>query len=244
MGLAFLSMLFITIVEQNRFNKLKTLLLFILMILSNSRGPILSMVVTMFIIITLNINHKYIYKKVYKKLLNTVIIIFSILFISLFINSNNIFKILITFTDNNSLSRLGMYSFSINLIKKNILGYGIGSFKYLYNGIHYYPHNFILEVLLELGLQGLVVFIVPTCGFLAKYFKILKVKDENKDTPYIDYSFSVLLFAILNAQFSGNLITNEYIWFGLILIGLSLDLFYNEDSLQFSEISVTGQKKL
>src|SRR5690606_16839831 len=46
---------------------------------------------------------------------------------------------------------------------KSVFGFGIGSFGVQYTGYdeRFYPHNIVVELMLELGLVGLVLFLLP-----------------------------------------------------------------------------------
>ncbi len=72
--------------------------------------------------------------------------------------------------------RTEMISFSFEKIFHSptslLFGYGIGSFSYEYTGIdgRGYPHNLVLEILFELGLIGLLIFLTFS-GVTLKHFK-------------------------------------------------------------------------
>ena len=72
--------------------------------------------------------------------------------------------------------RTEMISFSYEKIFHSptslLFGYGIGSFSYEYTGIdgRGYPHNLVLEILFELGLIGLLIFLTFS-GVTLKHFK-------------------------------------------------------------------------
>lgn len=223
-GLGFLSMLYITLMNRNTINRLKTALLLFLLILSGSRGPIISMGVSLFCVVLINIIKKTGYRKYYKKIL-LIMFLFTIVFtFYLIINNNNIFARLLDFNDDNALSRVEMYVFSIDLIKNNILGLGVGSFKYFFNDIHEYPHNIILEILLELGFQSFFVFCLLIVDCFRYYFRAIKFSNRDNSEVYINYAITILFFALVNAMFSGNIISNEFIWFSFIMISRIIDL--------------------
>jgi O-antigen ligase len=108
---------------------------------------------------------------------------------------------------------------SLSYIKENIIGYGAGYFSYLTDGVHKYPHNIFIEILLEFGIQGLMLIGIGIIISIKRYYYYLKKYKDSDYILYLNFSFSILVFAIINAQFSGDIISNEYIWFGFIMIG-------------------------
>ncbi len=218
MGIGFFAMLFLTMLNRSKKNIFKTIILLILVILSISRGPIFSMIITFLLIVCLNVNRIYGYRKKYRKLLIITIICLNLLIVFIFINAESMISRLFSINDENVAERLAMYDFSIKLIRTNILGYGMGSFYYLSSGIHEYPHNILLEILFELGIQGVTIFVIGIIISIKRYYQLIRRYDNLYFNSYLNFSFSVLLFAILNAQFSGDIVSNEYVWFGLILI--------------------------
>ena len=82
-----------------------------------------------------------------------------------------------------------------------LFGYGIGSFSYEFTGIDSrgYPHNLVLEILFELGLIGLIIFIIFS-GLTLKYFK------------YTTLTW-VVLFLLLNALKSSSLVDIRILFF-------------------------------
>ena len=212
MGIAFWSMLFAMLLDNNMVNYIKTALLFILVILSNSRGPILSMLITFFIVIVLNLNRTN-YRRLFA--MGTIILLSIMIAMIAMFNTR-----LGSFNDSNVSHRLLMYLFCIKMIKENLLGFGVGSFDYLY-GLHRYPHNIILEIIFELGIQSLTIFVLCIFITIKRYLSYLK-KCTSPYSTYLNYSFAVLLYAFVNAQFSGDIVSNEYVWFGFILMGICM----------------------
>jgi len=97
--------------------------------------------------------------------------------------------------------RVDQLNFGMELITDNfhdsVLGYGIGSFGVLHNGIdgRSYPHNIFLEIWIEAGLLGLLVFLV----FLWMVF--------TKNLNGIRYiSIVVLVYVLLNSLKSSSYI--------------------------------------
>ena len=129
-----------------------------------------------------------------------------------------------------------MFRISVDLIKNNPLGYGIGSYSVL-AGVGRYPHNIVLELLVELGIIGLFLFSQPFIKSMRDSIKML-YKSKKEDWAFAMFSFSVLLFAILNAQFSGDIVSNEYIWFGVFLSARLSEIIATETRLSGLEQNV------
>lgn len=78
------------------------------------------------------------------------------------------------YIDPSVAGRLQLYSDAFGLIREApLFGHGIGSFGYLtdYQGLDSYPHNIFLEILVNTGLVGLVLFLaalVPTGLYAVK----------------------------------------------------------------------------
>jgi hypothetical protein len=101
------------------------------------------------------------------------------------------------------------------------LGLGTGGFPSLFRlpDDRYYPHNIFLEVLLESGIIGLVLFLL----FLALVFarwrgwrKYLRARPDSsavaEDSALHRTVGAIFLFALANAQFSGDIWVNEWVW--------------------------------
>jgi O-antigen ligase len=107
--------------------------------------------------------------------------------------------------DFSNLERLKLYIFSFNgIIDSPILGHGPGSFeKNYWDEDVKYPHNIFLEISYEYGFITCLLF----------FFFLLKI------TPICEKTdFSLLIFFLANASFSGNLFGN----FHLFILFLSI----------------------
>ncbi|WP_255261516.1 O-antigen ligase family protein [Bacillus pseudomycoides] len=103
--------------------------------------------------------------------------------------------------------RTGRYDFAFKLFAENpIVGDGIGGFGYNYNDTDArgYPHNIFLEIIAELGLVGLVLFLLLIFRCIAPYFY-----RSGKDDSFSYSIFIVFLFYFLNANISGDLNDNR-----------------------------------
>lgn len=94
-----------------------------------------------------------------------------------------------------------------------IAGEGLGNFSYYgYSGqIRQYPHNIFIEVFLETGIIGLTV--LSLYGFAVLRLTFLRtVKEGTSPFSYINESRTLVVFAFLNAQVSGDIGTNYMLW--------------------------------
>lgn len=187
-------------------NKLKFLLvsLFIFnIILTRSRGPLIALIITLFIV--------YLYKSLmirkYGNLaLISVLILGSVFLLLLGIGMDEYFirGEASFFEETNVSSRVALYKSAWNdFIESPILGKGIGNYNHYR---HSYPHNIILELLAETGLLGLALFFIA-----------LKPKNMFR----FKNTFSVhMLFALITTLFSGDLAGNSYLVVFSILASL------------------------
>ena len=100
-------------------------------------------------------------------------------------------------------------------------GLGTGGFPSLFHlpDDRYYPHNIFLEIVLENGLIGLALFL----GFLTVVFgrwrgwkRYLRARPDSlaasEGTALHRTVGAIFLFALINAQFSGDIWVNEWVW--------------------------------
>lgn len=121
-------------------------------------------------------------------------------------------------------SRLDMIQFSWNFFLHNWLtGWGTGSFETLYM-VHYYPHNIFLEVLVELGILGVIPFLlILSISLGTSIYLVLRNRDleYDSDIHLLAGLTTCFIFALYTAQISGDLYDNRWIWlFGAMLAGL------------------------
>ena len=113
--------------------------------------------------------------------------------------------------------RVGMLNFSYDKIVHSptslLFGYGIGSFWYEYTGIdgRGYPHNLVLEILFELGLIGLLIFIIFS-GVTLKHFKYTALSwivfylllNSLKSSSLVDLRILFFMFSLALIEGSNN----------------------------------------
>lgn len=110
--------------------------------------------------------------------------------------------------DFSKTNRESVFTEAIMLVKeKPILGYGIFNW-----GGNNYPHNIILEVLLNGGIIYLVLFSVFMIYVLIKLFKIIKNHSE------VRLILIIFMFPLVMLMFSGTYTTNSIFWFCISFI--------------------------
>lgn len=218
-GLGFLSSLYLTKLYPTKKNKIKTSLLFVLTLLSVSRGPLIAIFVCLLLIIFKEIKKIKNYKRIIKYIISTIIIFSSAVAIYLTNTNYSYFGRLFNFGDNNALTRIHLYDLSIKQFISNPLGIGLGGFA-SFGGIHKYPHNIFLEILVELGILGFIFFIIIVLKSFIDYKQYVNKYKDSRKIILIQYSIIVLIFAIINALFSGDIGSNEYIWFAISLVAI------------------------
>jgi len=228
-----INILLITIFPTIRENKWKRIALSVIflfgiaMLVTNSRGPMLSFMLTgliLFLIRVKEIPARKIALIIFSLVLFLIIVI-NILppqlidrYVGVFDQGQNVSKRVAFYTVS---TRLDFWKASLNSASNSIsnlfFGIGSGGFSTLYynKDFIWYPHNIFLEVLCELGLIGLVLlcwhFISIFKDGINTLLKKLPYKQMNLLLAYILTAF----FNLLSAQFSGDLNRNRRIWFFL-----------------------------
>ncbi len=116
--------------------------------------------------------------------------------------------------------RFQAYALSWKAIQENPLGIGLGGFATainLWNDIsRQYPHNILLETLLEGGwLAGIYLVILLVLSLLKAYL----LGRRHNESPQFIMLFAILLFLLVNAAVSGDLNDNKGLF---ALMGLTL----------------------
>jgi hypothetical protein len=103
----------------------------------------------------------------------------------------------------------------------SLCGLGTGGFPSLFRlpDDRYYPHSIFLEVLLESGLIGLLLFLGFLAVVFARWRRWRRYLRARPDSPAASESMAlhrtvgaIFLFALANAQFSGDIWVNEWVW--------------------------------
>ena len=215
-----LIVLIIPLLYKSKLNLVSLLLLIPNLIMSNSNSPIMGILM---VIISISIFYLFQKFKELKKISYILIIIFPILII-------NFVKFLPNKFDNESIQKFEfiipiqiidahrqfIWGFSIDKFKeKLILGYGpdtsnfisgsqrtIGSeYTGTMNFIPSHPHNFFIELLLEIGIVGTVIFLIILFFYNFRFIKLANHKN-------------LICIIILNSYFWSTSLVNFSFWLG------------------------------
>lgn len=96
------------------------------------------------------------------------------------------------------------YFISLDLFRDNFL-FGLGPEGYLYNTGREYPHNFVLEAMVEYGVLGLLSASLIIIGGFRHVFLIWRSKDISYATKIVPVLWVLLLFSVM---VSGNITRN------------------------------------
>ena len=215
--------------EKDKYKKifyvLCTILGLIITISTNSRGPFFALIISILI-------YLFFFTKLNKKKIVYALILISLLFIIIFtllpeslVSRYKLFgkkevhiskKQVSVFST--SKIREHFLNQSIKYLKNNpeklIFGIGVGGFSYISANREdrLYPHNIFMEIVLELGLLGLILFVLPFL-FLLNDFLITKNKINNEENRQIILWIMLIILFFLNAQVSGDINDNRLLWF-------------------------------
>ncbi len=203
------------------------LLYFALIFLYGSRGVVLSSFIAVFLLwlIRKKLNHEYDpyfgLKIVCISVAVIIVVIFRWQIIYSLYDFFNEKGIMVEFLDKIiRLQKLGGVDngrsdinkvFWAEFVKRPLIGHGIKSFEY-YTGI-VYPHNFLYQMLFDIGIIGTGIIIVP---ILSSVIKMLKKIGEYENSAVL---ISLICASVPGALFSGDLWLNPLLWltFSLIL---------------------------
>jgi O-antigen ligase len=110
--------------------------------------------------------------------------------------------------------RVDRFDTAFNMISNRPLtGYGIDGFTQIYNdGRLEYPHNIFLEIASELGLVGIFLFAILVFVALFRYFTQLN-KIQNGEEKILAWTlFLLFLYYFANANVSGSLLGNRVLF--------------------------------
>ncbi len=219
--------------------------MFLLMVMGG-RGPLLSLAISLFIPLSFGSNLVEINKSKLKKYAAFITVLFlSIFFISFYLYlkdslTSTLYRLLLFLEPGMGTSagtRMDYYLTSEKLwVLKPLLGYGIGSWPILKGlpDMNSYPHNLIFEILVELGLTGLILF--GSIVFVAlKGFK----RSHNSRNIFLG-SVILMMFvnAFVGAMLSGDINDNRIIFALLGLMAFEED--GNEKQGMHSDNSTPG----
>lgn len=114
-----------------------------------------------------------------------------------------------------SSGRDDLYPEAISMITdSNFMPHGIGYFPYATDYSYPYPHNLFIEVMLDFGIFGFVIFMFIWIYLIVKYFKLMKFNHYFGDLVGL-----LFIYSFTRLMFSGSYWQEPFYWaiIGLIL---------------------------
>ncbi len=213
---------------KKKYYLLAGLLFLVFIILLGKRGPILSL------IIVFGLMYLFRKKTLFKKdmYIFIPIILFTLFFILYWKEFFEILSDFVGTAGNRQISvlyRVQMIQLFTKVLNSiTMTGLGAGSFSKLSVGqdLRWYPHNIFIETLLEIGIIGGIILVLIIYFQLKEFLELRRTYiDNSRIYEVILHSVSIFYYGLLNAQFSGDLFSNRYIWVGL---GLHMSLMLKE----------------
>lgn len=211
----------------------------VVILFSGGKMPLMSTMLTFFIITILATRFISKGKLVVNKgvfRLTVLSIIGTLLLLPVYLSGafDNIFTRISSFFDGgdtSTLMRVVLYQTAIDMIKENpIFGTGWASFPlYFYDkDIKVYPHNIFLEVFSELGVFGLLFLVLLI--MYAIFQGVIKYKKMNHKFNNIQLAIiGGFIFFLLNANTSGDLTDNKILLTFVALMTISIRININEE---------------
>lgn len=204
-GLGCLCMLARIHAGARRLDYVKASVLFVLTLLSASRGPIISLVVTVFGMAFILGGARF-----WKSLVYTGVIgIICILVFLVFAGELQLLSRVLRYDDSNVIARIRMLQTGLRMIVDHPLGLGVGGYAVSDEAIESYPHNIFLEIGVEMGLVVLALFVVWLGAGFWKSIRLARLAHSREIKAASAFAFCSLLFGFVNAQFSGTISSNE-----------------------------------
>lgn len=211
------------------------LFFFMLSLAAGSRGPILSLFITVLLYLVLN------FKKLFFPIL---VIIISIGSIFIFTNfQTSVLGVgkterLVTKDSRSKNARLVFIDRSFDLVKGYPFGVGLGNWQIYANQYdathllkHQYPHNLLLEIFVELGCLPGTLFLILLIKVLFFSYKRMHKYNCHKNTFY-HLLFYLQFYLILNSFLSGSLVDSRFLFviMAMVLIDNPAKLYLKNDS--------------
>jgi len=239
MGFGIISLLLMPLEVKNFYKYLAIILFFILALASGSRGPILALFLTGFIYLILNFN------KVIIKVSIVLCVCFSLLLlfpeIQKSISSSLEFdRVFMNFSKKGSRNqststRKNLAIGSLILLQNYPFGVGAGNWQILSNEIRpnhmmplEYPHNLLLEVACEYGIQSLLLLLLLLLFVLNLGYKKM-IKFQNDETSLYPLLFYLFLFFFINSLVSGQLNDSRLLFIVVSFIIIPQPLIVSSD---------------
>lgn len=182
------------------------------LLFTGSKGPAISMLIALFIVYLGSIR-KFLVKKVFLRILFFVFASVSVVSILYYFLPNSpITRLFNPQYDNSTYIRTLVYRDALRLITEYPGGIGLGNFgKYSYTA---YPHNMILEALVEMGWVSGAAFLLL---IIVAFIGLIKF---SKQGLYNEMIFGFFIMSFLNAMVTGDLTSPKELY-TLIPIGLN-----------------------
>ncbi len=203
-------------------------LFFWILLIGGGRGPLIAAIIAAMIPVCFALRIDFVNKTLSIRKYVYPIIIISIIVVIGFIGLYDSGQITLTMKrllvltsdgmGNSAAARIHFYHNSIEYWKQSpLIGNGIGSWPILNKGIDArgYPHNLILEILVELGIVGLMIFM----GFFSYAMLFIIPKKKN---PMQMLLLMLIVYVFVRSMFSGDVSENRLLFccIGLMPAGL------------------------
>lgn len=112
--------------------------------------------------------------------------------------------------------RMKMVAHAFSVFFDNpLLGIGLGAWgeAYFGLGVNMFPHNIFGEIAAELGVVGLLIFVLFLSRTIRKTLILFRQQQENREARFIlAWAAAFFCAAMVYAQFSGHIGRNEWVW--------------------------------
>jgi len=227
-----INILLISIMPEIKQRKWRTLAIVSIVILSvavlvaNSRGPLVSFIFTVFLILLFK------WKNVPKHkifLLLTVLILSIVIVLNVLppqltsrytetIQQEGATKYVTFYTVHTRLSFwLTCLRSATDNLKNLFVGAGSGAFSMIFYGldVRHYPHNIFMEVLCEFGLVGIILLVWHFMTIFKRSIRTFAGRLSHEQKTLLFAYLMATVFYFVAAQFSGDLNDNRRLWFFL-----------------------------
>ena len=218
LGISLLATLFWMKLTPKKLQKLLFEIFFCLILfvtyITASRGPFFALLVVLILYFLLLNGEKLISLRTLSFIL---LIVFSFKFFIAFAPGQIFHRMLNLFArfDITTFYRLRAFEKAKDLFFAHpLMGVGTGGFGHF--NILNYPHNILLELASELGIFGVLAFLVMI--IYATYLGIILLRDKKASALELNLSktfFAIFVFSLVNSQISGEISGNYELWFSV-----------------------------
>lgn len=201
-----------------------------IMILTASRGPLLSLFVAVLVTYALRVRRMFIGMVI----VGVVVAATAILLVQYAPPAVYDRLVYHTQLDPTGTGRMQIWQLAVQAFTEHpVMGLGTGGFQ-AYSGLaSSYPHNLFLEIISELGIAGVLASALLVLLLVKNFIACLKLRPQLG--PRCDFVLSMVVFGFINAMFSADLPVQYALWFGCgMMIGLQ-KLAENESASAIDE---------